>query len=132
MSGSGFPGSVIYPLSVSIAENLEVRARVCVFYHPDVSQQKYSNHVGDRQHCADHCWYALSLFPLTLIAIFEYLSHERNHNGGIVFAKKDFSNLTTFTSFYLPTILAGIYSMAWAWIAVDTKRLEPYFQMSKT
>ena len=74
----------------------------------------------------------LIAFPLILVAIFEYLSRESYRNGGIVFAKRDFSNLTTFTYFYLPTVLAVVYSMIWAWIALDTKRLEPYFQMSKT
>ena len=73
----------------------------------------------------------LIAFPLILVAIFEYLSHESRRDGGIVFAEQDFSNFTTFTYFYLPTILAVMYSMIWAWIALDTKRLEPYFQMSK-
>ena len=65
MSGSGFQqGSVVYSLSVLILEQVEVRTRVYVFYYPNVSQQKSSGNLGDRQHCADHCWYALSLFRL--------------------------------------------------------------------
>lgn len=73
----------------------------------------------------------LAAFALILVAIFEYLSDQSCRHGGIVFAQQDFTNLTTFTYFYLPTILAVVYSMIWAWIAIDTKRLEPYFQMSK-
>ena len=65
------------------------------------------------------------------MATFEYLSNESRRHGGIVFAQHDSTNLMTFTYFYLPTVLAVTYSMIWAWIALDTKRLEAYFQMSK-
>lgn len=73
----------------------------------------------------------LTAFPLVLMATFEYLSNESRRHGGIVFAQHDSTNLMTFTYFYLPTVLAVTYSMIWAWIALDTKRLEAYFQMSK-
>lgn len=32
---------------------------------------------------------------------------------------------------YLPTIVSVLYSFAWAWVDLDIKRLEPFFQMSK-
>lgn len=74
----------------------------------------------------------LVAFPLSLVATFEYLSVLSQNQGGIVFAEQQFSNLTSFTYLYLPTILAVLYSILWAWIDLDAKRLEPYFQMSKS
>ena len=73
----------------------------------------------------------LTAFTLILIAIFECLSRRSLRDGGIVFAGHGFTKFTVFTYFYLPTIIAVMYSMSWAWIALDTERLEPYFQMSK-
>lgn len=32
---------------------------------------------------------------------------------------------------YFPTVIAVIFSMYWAWIDLDTKRMEPYYQLSK-
>ena len=33
---------------------------------------------------------------------------------------------------YLPTIVSVLYGMAWAWVDLDVKRLEPYFQLSQS
>ena len=38
----------------------------------------------------------------------------------------------TFAYLYLPTIVSVLYGMAWAWIDLDMKRLEPYFQLSRS
>lgn len=81
------------------------------------------------------------LFVVTLgiIAILEYLSHlsSRNNNendGGLAFADTvdDLSIGVQFVYFYLPTIIAVVYAMAWMWIDLDVKRLEPYFRMAKS
>ena len=71
-------------------------------------------------------------FPLVLVVVFEILSRQSQQNGGIVFAERELSGLAQFSYQYLPTILVVSYSMFWAWIDLDTKRLEPYFQMSKS
>lgn len=70
---------------------------------------------------------------LIWIGVLEYLSQISLRNGGIVFAasRDDFSNTATFLSTYLPTIVAVTLSISWSWVDLDTKRLEPYFQMSK-
>jgi hypothetical protein len=38
---------------------------------------------------------------------------------------------TTFLYLYFPTIVAVIFSIYWAWIDLETKRMEPYYQLSK-
>jgi hypothetical protein len=36
-----------------------------------------------------------------------------------------------FLYLYLPTILATLFSIYWTWIDVQTKHIEPYYQLSK-
>lgn len=68
---------------------------------------------------------------LCFLTVLECLSRSSHRNGGIAFAYQGFSTTTTFTYLYLPTIFAVIYSLAFSWIDLDSKRLEPYFQMSR-
>lgn len=70
-------------------------------------------------------------FTMALIAVLEYLSQRSQRDGGIAFAAGRFSPITSFAYLYLPTLVAVFYSMFWAWVDLDAKRLEPYFQMSK-
>ncbi|KAF1994853.1 hypothetical protein P154DRAFT_548815 [Amniculicola lignicola CBS 123094] len=71
------------------------------------------------------CW--------ALIAILQYLLSKSQRNGGILFA----SNINalplsqTFLFRYLSTIIAVTFSIFWTWIDLETKRLEPYYQLSK-
>jgi hypothetical protein len=37
----------------------------------------------------------------------------------------------TFLYLYFPTIVAVLFSIYWAWIDLETKRMEPYYQLSK-
>lgn len=80
----------------------------------------------------------LLFVTLALIAILEILAHisSRNNNengGGLAFAEtqEDLPAGILFLYLYLPTIIAVIYSMTWAWIDLDAKRLEPWYQLSK-
>ena len=75
----------------------------------------------------------LTLVALTtgFLSLIQYLIHKSRVNGAIVFAEQDFSKTTIFLFSYLPTIFATVYNLVWATIDLDTKRLEPYFQMSK-
>ena len=54
-------------------------------------------------------------------------------DGGIIFAAK-VSTLPLHLQFlylYLPTVLAVLFSIHWAWLDLETKRMEPYYQLSK-
>ena len=70
---------------------------------------------------------------LSSTAILTYLSWKSSNDGGLAFARpdEDFSLIVVFASFYLPTLLAVILGTFWSWVDLDTKRLEPYFQLSK-
>ncbi|KAL9638011.1 MAG: hypothetical protein Q9204_001648 [Flavoplaca sp. TL-2023a] len=77
--------------------------------------------------------FLLCIVAITLcfIALLEYLSQRSRIHGGIAFTEGQFSPAVTFAYFYLPTILAVLYSILWSWVDLDAKRLEPYFQLSK-
>jgi hypothetical protein len=71
------------------------------------------------------CW--------SLIAILEFLLSKSQKNNGLIFAPviNDLPLRDTFLYLYFPTIIAVIFSIYWAWIDLDTKRMEPYYQLSK-
>jgi len=71
------------------------------------------------------CW--------TIIAVLQYLLVCSQRDNGIIFAPKinDLPLSRTFLYLYFPTIIAVIFSIYWAWIDLETKRLEPYYQLSK-
>jgi hypothetical protein len=67
------------------------------------------------------------------IIILEIASyHTDKHGGGLSFADSvdDISAGDRFIYLYLPTLVFVIYSMIWNWVDLDTKRLEPWLQMS--
>ncbi|KFY83448.1 hypothetical protein V498_08068 [Pseudogymnoascus sp. VKM F-4517 (FW-2822)] len=81
-----------------------------------------------------------SIFTVTVLMIIgletlAYLSIGKNNSngGGLAFAATvdDISTIATLSYLYLPTVIAVLYGMAWSWIDLDSKRLEPWFQLSK-
>jgi hypothetical protein len=74
-----------------------------------------------------------SLITLGLLALVQLLVIYDQHYDGILFASK-ISKIGAghlFLYRYLPTILAVTYAFIWHWIDVDTRRIEPYRQLSK-
>ncbi len=76
---------------------------------------------------------SLLAFTVLLLVVVEAFRQISRRNGGILFADglDNLSGAQTFAYLYLPTIIAVIYSIAWAWVDLDVKRIEPYFQLSK-
>lgn len=74
-----------------------------------------------------------ALLCLGTIALLQVLLVRSQKEGGLAFAERreDFSLGTTFAHFYLPTILAVIFSIHLAWIDLEVKRCESYFQLSR-
>lgn len=71
------------------------------------------------------CW--------TLIAILQVFLVRSRHDGGVLFAPEisDLPLPQQFLYMYLPTVIAVLFSIYWAWIDLETKRMEPYYQLSK-
>ena len=72
-------------------------------------------------------------FTFSLFAVSETLSWVSDRMGGISFADPNhgFGPLVVFAYLYLPTFVAIFYSYLWTWVDLNTKRLEPFFQMSR-
>lgn len=71
--------------------------------------------------------------PLVMIALLQSLLMQSEKNSGLVFTR-DLDKLPfgiSFAYLYLLTLLAVLYSIFWAWIDLDARRLEPYYQLSK-
>ncbi|KFY97127.1 hypothetical protein V498_02230 [Pseudogymnoascus sp. VKM F-4517 (FW-2822)] len=81
-----------------------------------------------------------SIFTVTVLMIIgletlAYISIGKNNSngGGLAFAATvdDIPTIATISYLYLPTVIAVFYSMIWSWVDLDSKRLEPWFQLSK-
>jgi len=71
------------------------------------------------------CW--------ALIAILQVFLVKSQRDGGVLFAAR-INALPLHQQFlylYFPTVLAVLFSIYWAWIDLETKRMEPYYQLSK-
>ncbi|KAK6440034.1 hypothetical protein LTR95_003733, partial [Oleoguttula sp. CCFEE 5521] len=77
---------------------------------------------------------SLILITLALIAIIQWLLLRSRADQGILFAPNinELPLRTSFLYLYLPTLIPVIYSFLWTWVDLDVKRLEPFFQLSKT
>lgn len=71
------------------------------------------------------CW--------AIIAILQVFLAQSQRDGGVIFAARiiDLPLRQRFLYLYLPTIIAVVFSIYWAWIDLETKRMEPYYQLSK-
>src|SRR5207244_1515280 len=69
-----------------------------------------------------------------LIVLIELMIQKSKRDGALWFAEddEDLSTRQVFVSQYAGTIIAVVYSILIGLIDFDVKRLEPYFQLSKT
>lgn len=70
---------------------------------------------------------------LLLAILLEVLAHQSQKAGGLSLVKDadSFSSLVTFGYLYLPTVIAVIYSLAWNWVDLDVKRMQPWLELSR-
>ncbi|KFY32827.1 hypothetical protein V495_08699 [Pseudogymnoascus sp. VKM F-4514 (FW-929)] len=79
--------------------------------------------------------FTVTVLMVIVLEILAYISVGKNNSngGGLVFAATvdDISTIATVSYLYLPTVIAVLYSIVWSWVDLDSKRLEPWFQLSK-
>ena len=73
----------------------------------------------------------IASITLSLLVVIAYLLSMTNKENGALYIRDEIGPKTTFLFLYLPIVLSVFYSITWSWIDLDTKRLEPYFQMSR-
>lgn len=73
------------------------------------------------------------MIACALITISQILLVRSQTDGGVIIAATidDFTLAQSFLYRYLPTIIALVFSIFWNWIDLQTKRIEPYYQLSK-
>lgn len=68
-----------------------------------------------------------------MMGVLQYLLIRCERDGGIIFAPRinELPLSRTFLYQYFPTIVAVVFSIHLAWVDLDTKRIEPFYQMSQ-
>jgi len=72
-----------------------------------------------------------TIFIIVLLALLQW---QNARNGALFFAPTNgaFSNTQNFLTRYLPTVIIVLYGLSWNWIDLDVKRLEPWYQISRS
>lgn len=70
---------------------------------------------------------------LLLAILLEVLAQQSQKAGGLSVVKDadSLSSKSKFGYLYLPTIIAVIYSLAWNWVDLDVKRMQPWLELSR-
>lgn len=76
---------------------------------------------------------AFAMASLLLASLLEVLAQQSQKAGGLSLVKNpnDLPSWVTFSYLYIPTIIAVIFSLAWSWIDLDVKRMQPWLELSK-
>lgn len=76
---------------------------------------------------------ALTLASLLLAALLEILAQKSASEGAlsIVPSADAIPGVVSFAYLYLPTIVAVLYSLAWNWVDLDVKRMQPWLALSR-
>ncbi|KAF2741653.1 hypothetical protein M011DRAFT_454492 [Sporormia fimetaria CBS 119925] len=105
-----------------------------VFAPPWTRRKSTSRHTWDPPALR---WRILSLLVLVcwaFIAVLQYFLTKSQTDGGVIFAlnvNNDIPLRRSFMYLYFPTTAAVIFSIYMAWVDLDAKRFEPYYQLSK-
>lgn len=76
---------------------------------------------------------AFATASILMAVLLEVLTQQSQRAGGLSLVKDADSlpTLVTFGYLYLPTILAVIYNLAWNWVDLDVKRMQPWLELSR-
>ncbi|KAJ3576528.1 hypothetical protein NPX13_g3672 [Xylaria arbuscula] len=76
---------------------------------------------------------ALIVVSLLLAASIEILAQKSTKEGGLSLSESidSIPQASLLASSYLPTLVAIIYGLLWAWIDLDAKRIQPWLELSK-
>ncbi|KAF4975199.1 hypothetical protein FZEAL_7984 [Fusarium zealandicum] len=77
---------------------------------------------------------AVVALTLLLAAAVETVAQRSASQGGLALSPTldDLPGYAKFGYLYVPTIIAVLYSMIWSWIDLDVKRMQPWFELSKS
>ena len=75
----------------------------------------------------------MAIGTAALAAVLEVLAQRSKRKGGLSLARTadDIPDVAEFKYEFLPTIIAVILSIAWNWVDLDVKRIQPWLELSK-
>lgn len=70
---------------------------------------------------------------LLIAATVEVLAQRSQANGGLAISPSldDIPDYAMWSYLYGPNLVAVLYSMIWTWVDLDTRRMQPWFELSK-
>lgn len=70
---------------------------------------------------------------MILAAVIEYLAQRSSRKGGLALSESldDMPMAAEVSYMFLPTLIAVLYSLAWNWVDLDVKRIQPWLDLSK-
>ncbi|KAJ2994271.1 hypothetical protein NUW58_g1602 [Xylaria curta] len=76
---------------------------------------------------------ALIIISLLLVACIEMLAQKGAKEGGLSLSESidSIPQISFLASSYLPTFLALSYCLIWSWVDLDSKRIQPWLELSK-
>ncbi|KAI1291416.1 hypothetical protein F5Y03DRAFT_376764 [Xylaria venustula] len=77
--------------------------------------------------------YALLFVSLLLAASIELLAQKGAKEGGLSLSESvdSIPQASLLASIYLPTFIALLYGLLWSWVDLDTKRIQPWLELSQ-
>lgn len=75
----------------------------------------------------------MAIWTAALAAVIEFFAQKSSREGGLALSRTvdDIPSIAKFNYEFLPTIIAVILSIAWTWVDLDIKRIQPWLAMSK-
>lgn len=76
---------------------------------------------------------AVAILSLLIAAAVEVLAQKSQQDGGLALSptQDDIPQYAMIFYLYGPNVVAVLYSLIWSWIDLDTKRMQPWFELSK-
>ncbi|KUI71238.1 Protein AIG2 [Cytospora mali] len=77
---------------------------------------------------------AVVLISLGLAGVTEYLAQKSLKQGGLALSPSQdaIPQSVNIAYLYLPTTVAVLYSLLWTWIDLDVRRMQPWFELSRS
>ncbi|KAI3323147.1 hypothetical protein HD806DRAFT_522863 [Xylariaceae sp. AK1471] len=77
---------------------------------------------------------AMIIISVSVAVVIEVLAQKATKEGGLSLSATldDIPQTSVLAATYLPTIIAILYSLAWAWVDLDVKRMQPWLELSKS
>ena len=76
---------------------------------------------------------AFMVVSLCLVGIIEFFAQRSQKNGALALSTSadKIPRSVTIAYLYLPTIISVLYSIAWTWIDLDIRRIQPWLELSQ-